>query len=53
MRPDAGPVALQVAALGGFFILAALMAFGGIAWFASLVGVVPEFNPRTTYFELE
>ena len=39
VRPDAGPVALQVASLGGLFILAALLVFGGISWFASLVGV--------------
>ena len=39
VRPDAGPVALQVASLGGLFILAALLVFGGLAWFASLVGV--------------
>lgn len=39
VRPDAGPVALQAAALGGLFILAALLVFGRIAWFASMVGV--------------
>jgi threonine/homoserine/homoserine lactone efflux protein len=39
VQPDAGPVALQVAQLGGLFILAALLVFGGIAWFAGLVGV--------------
>ena len=39
VRPEAGPVAWQVATLGGLFILAALLVFGGLAWFASLVGV--------------
>lgn len=39
VRPEAGPVALQVAALGGMFILATLLVFGGLAWFAGLVGV--------------
>ena len=39
VRPEAGPVALQVASLGSLFILAALLVFGGIAWFAGLVGV--------------
>ncbi len=38
VRPEAGPVALQVAALGGLFILAALGVFGALAWFAGLLG---------------
>jgi threonine/homoserine/homoserine lactone efflux protein len=38
VRPAAGSVALQVAALGGLFILATLLVFGGLAWFAGLVG---------------
>lgn len=46
VRPDAGPVALQVAALGGLFILAALLVFGGLAWFASLVGVWFQSSTR-------
>ena len=36
--PNAGPVALQVAWLGGVFMLATLLVFGGFAWFAGLVG---------------
>lgn len=39
VRPEAGPVTLQVASLGGLFILATLLVFGGLAWFAGLVGV--------------
>lgn len=38
VQPSAGPVALQVAWLGGVFMLATLLVFGGFAWFASLVG---------------
>lgn len=38
VRPEAGPVIFQVASLGGLFILVTLLVFGGIAWFASLVG---------------
>jgi threonine/homoserine/homoserine lactone efflux protein len=38
VRPEAGPVALQVISLGGLFILAALLVFGAIAWFAAWVG---------------
>lgn len=39
VHPEAGPVALQVASLGGLFILASLLVFSCISWFASLVGV--------------
>ncbi|MCX7258032.1 MAG: LysE family translocator [Polaromonas sp.] len=38
VRPEAGSVALQVAWLGGLFMLAALLVFGTLAWFASLIG---------------
>jgi threonine/homoserine/homoserine lactone efflux protein len=38
VRPEAGSVALQVAWLGGLFMLAALLVFGGLACFASWVG---------------
>ena len=38
VRPEAGSVALQVACLGGLFMLAALLVFGGLACFASWVG---------------
>lgn len=38
VQPNAGPVALQVAWLGGVFMLATLLVFGGFAWFAGLVG---------------
>lgn len=38
VQPSAGPVGLQVAWLGGVFMLATLLVFGGFAWFASLVG---------------
>lgn len=38
VQPSAGPVALQVAWLGGVFMLATLLVFGGFAWFAGLVG---------------
>ena len=38
VQPQAGPVALQVAWLGGLFMLATLLVFGGFAWFAGLVG---------------
>jgi threonine/homoserine/homoserine lactone efflux protein len=35
---DRGPVALQLAVLGGVFILSTLMSFGAIAWAAGLLG---------------
>lgn len=35
---DRGPVALQLAVLGGVFILATLISFGLIAWAAGLLG---------------
>lgn len=38
VHPEAGSVALQVISLGGLFILAALLVFGAIAWFAAWVG---------------
>jgi threonine/homoserine/homoserine lactone efflux protein len=38
VQPEAGSVALQVAWLGGLFMLAALLVFGGLACFASWVG---------------
>lgn len=38
VQPQAGPVALQVAWLGGLFMLSTLLVFGGFAWFAGLVG---------------
>ena len=38
VQPQAGPVAMQVAWLGGLFMLATLLVFGGFAWFAGLVG---------------
>jgi len=38
VQPGAGPVALQVAWLGGVFMLATLLVFGCFAWFAGLVG---------------
>jgi threonine/homoserine/homoserine lactone efflux protein len=38
VQPSAGPVVLQVAWLGGLFMLATLLVFGGFAWFAAWVG---------------
>lgn len=38
VSPGAGPVALQVAWLGGWFILATVLAFGTIAWLAGTLG---------------
>ena len=38
--PTRGPVALQIVALGGVFIVAALLTFSTIAWFAAGFGQV-------------
>lgn len=38
--PARGPVALQILALGGIFIIAALLTFSTIAWFAAGFGQV-------------
>lgn len=38
VKPEAGPVPLQVVQLGGLFVVATLLVFGGFAWFASLIG---------------
>ena len=38
VQPDAGPVATQVVLLGGLFVVATMLVFGGFAWFADLVG---------------
>ncbi|APW44689.1 LysE family translocator [Rhodoferax saidenbachensis] len=38
--PAAGPVAVQILMLGGIFMLAALLTFGAIAWFAASFGAV-------------
>ena len=38
VKPEAGPVPLQVVQLGGLFVVATLLVFGGFAWFAALIG---------------
>ena len=38
VRPDAGPVAIQVLLLGGIFVVATMLVFGSLAWFADLLG---------------
>ena len=38
VQPQRGTVPLQLAALGGVFIVSTLVAFGGITWFAAWVG---------------
>jgi threonine/homoserine/homoserine lactone efflux protein len=37
-QPERGPVALQTLALGGLFMLATLLVFGAVAWFAGSLG---------------
>lgn len=39
-NPAQGPLALQIMLLGGVFMLAALLTFGTIAWFAASVGQI-------------
>ncbi len=39
-EPGAGPLALQILLLGGVFMLAALLTFGAISWFAASFGAV-------------
>lgn len=38
VRPEAGPVALQVISLGALFILSTLLVFGSVAFFAAWIG---------------
>jgi len=38
VRPEAGPVALQVVSLGALFIVSTLLVFGGVAFFADWIG---------------
>jgi threonine/homoserine/homoserine lactone efflux protein len=38
VQPEAGPVVLQLAWFGGLFIVATLVVFGAIAWFAGYFG---------------
>lgn len=38
VRPDAGPVALQVVSLGALFMVSTLLVFGGVACFAAWIG---------------
>ncbi len=37
--PDRGSISFQLALLGGLFIIATILVFGSIAWFASIVGI--------------
>jgi len=46
VKPESGPVPLQVVQLGGLFVLATLLVFGGYAWFASLIGSWLRNSPR-------
>jgi len=47
VRPEAGQVAWQVTSLGGLFILATLLVFGSLAWFAGWAGVWLQRSRRT------
>lgn len=38
VRPEAGPVALQVVSLGALFIVSTLLVFGSVAFFADWIG---------------
>ena len=38
VKPESGPVPLQVVQLGGLFVVATLLLLAGISWIASLIG---------------
>lgn len=46
VQAQAGSVPLQVVWLGGLFVLATLLVFGGFAWFAALLGGVLRRSTR-------
>lgn len=46
--PAEGLVALQIMQLGGWFMLATLIVFGGIAWFSGIVGVWLRASPHAS-----
>jgi threonine/homoserine/homoserine lactone efflux protein len=46
VQPAQGPVALQLLALGGIFIVATLLAFGSIAWLAGFFAQVLRGSAR-------
>lgn len=43
---EKGPIALQIMQLGGWFMLATLLVFGGVAWFSGIVGNWLRASPR-------
>lgn len=46
--PARGPVALQIMQLGGWFMLATLIVFGGVAWFSGAVGGWLRASPQAS-----
>lgn len=50
VRPDAGPVSLQIVCLGAVFMLATLIVFSTIAWFSGVFGQILQKSERSQWW---